>query len=405
MRHTFLRFYLFTALLLVSLEANSENEGLAYLNSIREHAGLIKLKPNKALQNAASSHATYLIQNQTNGHYEKKGNYAYTGITPSNRVIKAGYPSNFVMENLSVNTVGQAKSIENLFSAIYHRFVFLNLDKDEMGFGVASTQINRQIKRAYVYDMGSSRISKLCKQSFTMTNGVYYMKDICNQSAKMVPKFLFEEKQDEVRRENNDIILYPYDEQKNVRPAFYNESPDPMPGYKVSGFPISVQFNPADYKSVTLRSFRLYDENANEIKETRILQHKNDHNYLLTKLEFALMPLKRLEFNTKYTAVFEAVADGSQVKKSWSFRTVKPQENIYRITKDKTRLTVPSGSTVVLYMVPNSREDIVQSYRSAGGIKVSFFDQNTLNVTFPKRRSSGRVSLDVGKKKVFFDVQ
>lgn len=405
MGHTFLRFYLLTVLLLVSLEANSGNEGLAYLNSIRAQAGLIKLKPNKALQNAAVSHAKYLIENQTNGHYEKKGKYAYTGITPSNRVTKAGYPSTFVMENLSVNTVGQEKSIENLFAAIYHRFVFLNLDKDEIGFGVASTQMNRQIKRAYVYDMGSSRVSKLCNQSFTMKNGVYYMKDICNQSAKMVPKSLFEEKQDEVRRANRDIIVYPYAEQKNVWPAFYNESPDPLPGYKVSGFPISVQFNPADYKSVTLRSFRLYDENANEIKETRILQHKNDHNHLLTKLEFALMPLKRLEFDTKYTAVFEAVADGNQVKKRWSFRTVKPQENIYRITKDKTKLTVPSGSTAVLYMVPNSREDIVYRYRSAGGIKVSFLDQNTLSIIFPKRRSSGRVSLDVGKKKVFFDVE
>ncbi|MCW8820921.1 MAG: CAP domain-containing protein, partial [Sulfurovum sp.] len=372
MRHTFLYFYLFTALLLGSLEANSENEGLAYLNTIREQAGLIKLKPNKSLQNAAVSHATYLIQNQTNGHYEKKSKYAYTGITPSNRVTKAGYPSTFVMENISVNTEGQEKSIDNLFSAIYHRFVFLNLDKDEIGLGFASTQKKRKIKQAYVYDIGSSHVSKLCKQSFSMTNGVYYMKDICNQSAKLVPKSLFEEKQDDIRRKNRDIILYPYNEQKNVWPAFYNESPDPLPGYKVSGFPISVQFNPVNYKSVTLRDFRLYDENENEIKESRILQHKNDHNHLLTKMEFSLMPLKRLEFDTRYTVVFEAVADGNKVKKRWSFRTVKPKANIYRVTNDNMTLTVPAGSTAVLYMVPNSRQDIVHSYRSRGGIKVSF---------------------------------
>ncbi len=400
-----LRFFIITTLLLVFLEANSEKVGLAYLNNIREHAGLIKLKTNKALQRAAVSHAKYLIQNQRNGHYEKKGKYSYTGTTPSKRVIKAGYPSTFVMENLSINTAGQAKSIDNLFSAIYHRLVFLNLDKDEIGFGVYSTKKKRKIKRAYVYDMSSSAVAKLCKRSFTMTNGVYYMKNICDQSAKMVPRLLFEEKKDEVRRKNKDIILYPYAEQTNIWPAFYNESPDPLPGYKVSGFPISVQFNPAYYKSVKLKSFRLYDEYEKEIKKTKILQHKNDHNHLLTNLEFALMPLKRLEFGRTYTVVFNVVADGVQVKKRWSFTTVKPKEKLYRITEKKTKLTVSSGSKALLYIVPDSGKDIVHSYKSRGGVKAFFLDQNTLKVTFPKRRSSGRVSLDFGKKKVFFDVQ
>ncbi len=400
-----LRFFIITTLLLVSLEADAPKGGLAYLNNIREHAGLIKLKTNKALQNAATSHAKYLIQNQSNGHYEKKGKYAYTGNTPSQRVTKAGYPSTFVMENLSVNTVGYVESIDNLFSAIYHRFVFLNLDKDEIGFGVYSTKQKKRIKRAYVYDMGSSRVSKLCKKSFTMTNGVYYMKNICKQSAKMLPRSLFREKKDEVRRNNRDIILYPYTGQTDIWPAFYNESPDPLPKYKVSGFPVSVQFNPANYKSVKLKSFRLYDENGKEIKETKILQQKNDHNHLFSKLEFALMPLKRLEFDRSYTAVFEAVADGTKVKKRWSFTTVKLKEKVYRITENKTKLAVPLGSTAVLYIVPGSGKDILHSYKSRGGIKASFLDQNTLKVTFPKRRSSGRVSLDFGKKKVLFDVQ
>ena len=400
-----LRFFIITTLLLVSLEADAPKEGLAYLNNIREHAGLIKLKTNKALQNAATSHAKYLIQNQSNGHYEKKGKYAYTGNTPSQRVTKAGYPSTFVMENLSVNTVGYVESIDNLFSAIYHRFVFLNLDKDEIGFGVYSTKQKKRIKRAYVYDMGSSRVSKLCKKSFTMTNGVYYMKNICKQSAKMLPRSLFRGKKDEVRRNNRDIILYPYTGQTDIWPAFYNESPDPLPKYKVSGFPVSVQFNPANYKSVKLKSFRLYDENGKEIKETKILQHKNDHNHLLGKLEFALMPLKRLEFDRSYTAVFEAVADGTKVKKRWSFTTVKLKEKVYRISKKETTLAVKAGSTVVLYIVPSTRKDILSGYKSRGGIKASFLDQNTLKVTFPKRHSSGRVSLDFGKRKVLFNVQ
>jgi len=358
-----------------------------------------------ALEKAAASHAKYLVQNQTNGHYEKSGKYSYTGRTPSQRIIKAGYPSRFVMENLSVNTTNAVKSIDNLFSAIYHRFVFLNLDKDEIGIGSYTIKKKRKIKSAYVYNLGLSGISHLCQSSFKMTNGEYYMKNICRQNEKMIPRTRFRGEKDHIQRKNKNVILYPYDNQRHIWPAFYNESPDPLPKYKVSGFPISVQFNPAIFKSVKLKSFRLYDEKGKEIRKTKILQYKNDHNHLFSKLEFALMPLDRLEFDTKYTAVFEAVADGKKVKKRWSFRTEDPKEKVYRITQKKTTLKVKAGSTVLLYIVPNSRNDILRSYKSRGEIKVSFLDQNTLKVVFPKRRSSGRVSLGLGKKKVYFTIE
>lgn len=401
----FVSTFLFFILLSISLEANSSKEGLTYLNKLRKNAGLITLKHNTSLAKAASSHAKYLIRNQTNGHYEKRGRYSYTGTTPSKRIIKAGYSSRFVMENLSVNTTGQVKSIDNLFAAIYHRFVFLSLDKDEIGIGTYATKKKRKIKRAYVYNLASSGISKLCKQFFIMENGEYYIKSICKDSEKMIPKSLFREKKELVQRKNKAIVLYPYDKQRNVWPAFYNESPDPLPGYKVSGFPVSVQFNPANTETVKLKSFRLYDEEGKEVKKTKILQQKNDKNHLFSKYEFALMPLKRLEFNTTYTVVFEAVADGRKVKKKWSFSTTKFKNELYRITDKKTTLTVRAGETVILYMVPDSRKDILRSYKVRGGIKVSNLDQNTLKVILPKRRSSGRVSLTLGKKKVFFTIE
>ena len=399
------RFLILISLLLVSLEANSKKDGLVYLNTIREQAGLIQFKTNKDLDKAALSHAKYLIHNQTKSHYEKRGKQAFTGTTPSKRVLKAGYPTAYVMENLSINTKGYRRSIESIFSAIYHRFAFLSFDKDEIGFGHVLSNKKRKVKRSYVYNIGSSGIASLCKKSFSMTYGIYYMQDVCGDNDKIIPKSLFEEKKDQIRRKNKDIVLYPYAEQSNIWPAFYNESPDPLPGYKVSGFPISVQFNPAFYKKVKLSAFRLYDEHGKEIQDTKILQQKNDLNHLFTPYEFALMPLKRLEFNTIYTAHFEAVADGKKVKKRWAFRTTKPKETLYRITQKKSKLSVEAGSSVVLYVVPNSKNDIVRSYRARGGIKVSFLDQNTLEVTFPKRRSSGRVSLDIGKRKILFDLQ
>ena len=310
------------------------------------------------------------------------------------------------MENLSLNTIDQKKSIDNLFSAIYHRFVFLNLDKDEIGLGEYSTKKKRKVKYSYVYDLASSQISKLCQKSYQMVQGRYYMKNICSKNAKMVPQTLVNEAVDIIRRKNRAVILYPYAGQTDIWPAFYNESPDPLPKYKVSGFPISVQFNPANTKRVELTSFRLYNEEGKEIKKIKILQKKNDKNRIFTDLEFALMPLARLEFDTRYIAVFEAKVDGSKVKKQWSFRTRKFKEKLYRINTNKSTLTVKAGSTIILYMAPDNRRDIIKDCMVKGDVKATFLDHNTLRVTLPKRRSSGRVYLKFGEsKKVSFIIK
>jgi hypothetical protein len=400
-----LRVLTFLTLVSFCLEASTDAKGLAYLNTIRANAGLIKFKHNPALQKAASAHAKYLILNQVYGHYEKSVSIAYTGSTPAERVVKAGYPSTFVMENLSINPIDQKKSIDTLFSAIYHRFVFLNFDKDEIGIGSYDSKKKRRKNSAYVYNLGSEAISKLCSQTFIMQSGKYYMKKVCKDSDKMIPQSLFRKKKDMVRRKNRDIVLYPYAEQNNIWPAFYNEAPDPLPYYDVSGFPVSVQFNPVNYKNVQLKSFRLYDASGKELKKTKILQHNNDHNHLFTKLQFALMPLTRLDFSQSYTAEFKAVADGKQIQKRWTFRTTELKEKVYTVTEDRTEITLTAGTSIVLYIVPGSKKNIVRSYRTIGKIKVSFLDQNTLKITAPSRATSRKISLDFGRRKVFFTIK
>ncbi|MEA2048137.1 MAG: hypothetical protein U9O64_06770, partial [Campylobacterota bacterium] len=278
------------------------------------------------------------------------------------------------------------------------------LDKDEIGLGRYQTKKKRKIKQAYVYNLGSSEISNLCKRLFILENGSYYLKNICHDSSKMIPQSFFNEKKAFIQSQNAEIILYPYDKQKDIWPAFYNENPDPLPEYKVSGFPISVQFNPLTTNRVILKSFRLYDEEGKEIKKMRILQQSSDKNHLFSPFEFALMPLQRLNFNKKYRVVFEAEADGKKVKKQWTFKTKKFKNRCYTITKKKTTLSVKAGTTVILYVVPESRKDIIYRHISRGGSKVIYLDQNTLRVTLPKRKSSGRVGLDFGKKRVDFNI-
>jgi len=395
------RFIIGFLLIFSTLDAKEHQSALKYLNSIRQDAGLIQFKPNKKLDKAAASHANYLVRQQKIGHYEKKGWGGYTGKIPSDRVLHAGYASKAVMENVTVNTKTSDKSIDTLFAAIYHRFVFLNFDKDEIGIGSTFTKKKRSITSSFVYNIGSTAISKLCKtSSFFMQDGVYYMQNLCKNSANIVPQTLFEEKQNEIREKNSKTVLYPYPNATNVSPVFYTENPHPLPGSKVSGYPVSVQFNPAFYKKVKLKKFRLFDAEGKEIKKYKVLTHKNDKNHRFTKLQFAFMPLKRLEYGTTYRAEFEAVADGKKVKKSWRFTTKKPKGTLYKITKKKTTIKVNRGEEIVLYFEPRSKKDVLGRIKYTGKLHTTYLDKNTLLVTMPNKRSARGYSLKAGAREV-----
>ncbi len=398
-----LRLLIVFLLTFVAIDAKENQNALGYLNSIRQNAGLIQFKPNNQLNKAARSHANYLLRQQKNGHYEKMGRKGYTGKTPSDRVVKAGYASKAVMENISVNAKTSDKSIDILFAAIYHRFVFLNFDKDEIGIGSASTKKKRRITSAFVYNLGSSAVSKLCQGFFSKQNGFFYMQNLCKESSVNVPEYMFQEKKNEIRLKNSKIVLYPYPNAVNVLPVFYTENPHPLPGSKVSGYPVSVQFNPVSYSNVKLKKFRLFDADGKEIKKSKVLTHKNDKNHRFTKLQFALMPLKRLEYGTTYRVEFEAVADGKRVKKRWQFTTKKPKGTLYKITKKKTRIKVKKGEKIVLYFEPRSNKDILGRVKYTGKLRTTYLDKNTLLVTLPNKRSVRGYSLKAGSKEVIFD--
>jgi hypothetical protein len=57
-------------------------------------------------------------------------------------------------------------------------------------------------------------------------------------------------------------------------------------------------------------------------------------------------------------------------------------------------------------MVPSHRRDLLKSYRASGGVKATFLEQNTLKITLPRKKSSGRMSITFeNKKKVSFIVE
>lgn len=395
---------LFVWFLFLSLAKAGEINALHYLNDLRQQCGLITLKSNHALQKAAKAHANYLLKQQTNTHYEKKGYKGFSGKTPSDRVVRYGYASRDVMENISVNTSNAKVSIAYLLAAIYHRFVFLNFDKDEIGIGRAVRRRKSVINKAMVYDLGSSKLNHLCQKKFILQNGTMYLQNVCAESQKLVPPSSYQKSKDEIRRQNTKAVCYPYNGQLGVLPAFYNEFPDPLPDYKVSGYPVTVQLNPGYYqdRKIVLSAFRLYDDNGKVLEDTRVITRENDPNRRLKRGQFALMPLKRLEYGMTYTARFDAKVEGESYTKTWSFTTTRFKEKLYRITEKNVELDVKAGSTVILYFVPESGDDLLTHYRPSRGLKVDSIDQNTLRVKLPRKITRHTILKVDGRKVKFY---
>lgn len=378
------------------------SETLDYLNGLRRHVGLQPLHTNTLLAKAAKAHARYSLHLQRYSHNERKGVRGYTGRRPSDRAVHAGYPSRFVMENIAVNTTDAKSTVDNLLSAIYHRFLFLGFDVDEMGEGSAATSKKRTIQQVHVFDMGAERMVSICRQHHKLYNGMYYFTDLCRERAKKIPKTVYEDARAALRKANSRIVLYPYPGQQEVPPAFYNETPDPMPGYKVSGFPVSVAFNPYYFRQTKIRSFRLYDPSGKMVR-SRLLNHTTDPNGRLEPNEYALMPLVRLQYGSRYRVVLDAIVDGSRLHRSWTFTTRPAAARLYRIRGKREKIAVGDAKKIWLYFVPKHKKDILKRVRHTEGLGVKFVDLNTLEVTLPARRKAKSYRIVSSGREVKFE--
>ena len=370
-----------TKLILALLTTALYSDSISYLNEIRDSVGLNKLTQEKHLSKASLAHARYLLNHGINSHYEKSGKYFFAK-TPSLRAVKSGYPTKDVKENIATNANSEEKSISVLFSAIYHRFVFLDFAIDQIGKGIAKDDKKPNIKSVYVYDMGLSSIAKLCQEDFLTLEGVYYMQNLCKDSMHYIPKDAYQKAKNDLMATNPKMVLYPNINQSNVPTAFFQEFPNPMPGYKVSGYPISVQLNPYYFKDIKIKKFRLYNQKGRMVR-VKLLRSVNDPNKRLKPYQFAIIPLQRLDYDSKYKVYFEAYTDKGKIKQQWYFTTKKFDNHLYVITQDYQTIHVNKNKHIVLYLKPKNRKDILNKI-SFTNAKVKYIDANTLDVYIQK---------------------
>ncbi len=374
---------------------------LDYLNELRSAVGLVEFSTSSLLEQSAENHARYIIENDEPSHYEQANKVAFTGYSIGDRVKAVGYKSSFASENLSTGSRDYKHSVDGLFSAIYHRFGFLDFKIDEIGIGIEQNSLKKS-KTAFVYNMGNSRLNRLCNGKSFYGEGSYIEGACFDRDFKIK----YESFKDALsnRKHATKIAIYPYDGQVDVPPAFFEEAPDPLPDYEVSGFPISIGFDEEQYEQLELISFKLFNSEDTEITNTIFYDHKSDINQMFKKYEFALFPLERLAWNSKYKVKVVYFADGEKKQKEWSFTTRTFEEKLHTVTVNNYEFKIKKNISEIFYFKPLSPHDSIGNIEYPLSVDVTIIDNNTIKFT-AFEDAPNNVRLNFGQHRLLLHIE
>ncbi len=374
-----------------------------YLNQLRTAAGLVPFVADDRLQQAANSHSRYLVVNRAQGHFQSRGLPEHSGYSAVERVILYDYPTSEVSENVSIATKDDAsvkQSIDGLMAAIYHRLGFLSFTNDEVGISIMSGNDYS----AFTYKMGNQGKADLCLGNNYLQPGRYYQ-GMCVDTEKRIQAENWESSESVIARQNPSLVLWPPHNHPDIPPAFDHENPDPLPDYGVSGYPVSVQFNPEIGDNIVIERFVLLDEQYQAVTPTRILDQKTDPNDMLTDREFVLFPLRRLQWDSLYRVELDYRINGKLYTHNWSFRTSDPGLPMFTIQQPYQVIRVQSGEPFLVYLPPLNPSDIGSSYQThyqstLSPPEIEPIDANTLSV-----RLTGQGSIWITSHRRTFEVQ
>lgn len=353
-----------------------------YLNQLRAKAGMIPLQQDSLLETAALNHAFYCGVNGIVTHYEETYLPGFTGYAPPDRTIYVGYHYKNVGECIGSSNVDEKSATDYLMSAIYHRFGLLHLDIDTIGIAGFPGWVSGNFRGIFVYDMSNGLINQLCVNPSYSGQG-QYMRNVCAPDV-LIGADEFWAAEDEIRAKNPELVIWPVDGDEKVNPAFFEENPDPLPDYSVSGYPVSAIFNAYYVQDVTVSQFRLFNEETGaEIQPARLLDKTTDPNGRFSEYEFALFPLERLAWNTWYRAELRYSIEGSEQGKIWRFKTIGLGVPIYTVTGYGEVLTVAPGSRFAVYVPPTSEFPSWQFHGTCNHMSFDSegVDQNTIIFT------------------------
>jgi hypothetical protein len=280
---------------------------LSTINSLRKKSGATTLQYNNKLATAAYKHALYVNKNSLLGHYEDSSYSYYYGNAPWDRVLKAGFGTAVVVENISFYEKNYSASIAKLMGTVYHRLAFLTLEVDSIGYA--------SFGKIYVYDMSNSKVAALCRRHFK--NAPMIINGVCPKSSDIIPENLFKSAMHKMKRRAKSVVIYPYRNQKGVPLKGVEETPKFL--RRSFGFPVTITFNSSYGVKVFLKSFRFY-KGSKEISG-KIVTSKNDIHKKIMPNTFVFAPDSALSRGSNYHVKVVALVNGKQKVVEWSFMT------------------------------------------------------------------------------------
>lgn len=226
----------------------------------------------------------------------------------------------------------------------------------------------------------------------------YYL-NLCHSDFKMRQDYRQELDQRQYQK-SPQFVIWPPRNASDVSPVFYDEIPDPLPDLDVSGYPLSVQFNPGKVISAQIKKFTLERQNRNgswsPVKAVRELNHNNDPHKTLTEFEYAWFPLQRLDWNRAYRATVTAITQDNAQKKSvqtisWAFKTKNIETPLIIVNAQQKQVDVPQNQWFTLYHVPSKSvsrpmKEISAAWRKPAKVKSTIIDMNTVKMKFENTR-------------------
>ena len=331
-----------------------DSDAVSYLNEYLRGSGLSGLKQNQILSQAAKNHAEYSAQNEYMGHDETAGRAKFSGADPVSRAIAAGYKSRHILENIAYKNDFK-EAVDGLFSAIYHRFAFLNLSVDEVGYALAS----KDKFNAFVFEMGNSRLNAFCARGASDTGAGRFYTNVCADKNLKIK----DDKFDNFTGSSKPFVKFPGS--TAVTPYFSGEIPDPFPECKITANPVSIEFN-ANAGEIKFKDFEIFKD-GKKLQNLHVITSKSDVNSKFSKGQFAAFAREVFDFGAQYEAVFSyeqanAQSAGAQLKQiKWSFKTKTPQ-NPYFDARDGDVLGVDAGKTYEIFFRPKDCNDLMTRY-------------------------------------------
>ncbi len=258
------------------------SDGLAWINYRRMQAGLKVVARDARIDRAAAAHAAYQQLNNLITHDEDPTRPGFTGATATERIRAAGYPldTEARADGEVIAATAEADGFaaaEGLLGAIYHRYLMLEPRFDLAGSGDAH--------RGGGYDW--------LNVNFVATRG----------SAGL---------------DAGRIVVWPMPEQPSVRTAVSSdqETPDPVAGRNVVGYPVSVHASLGSLLQVG--RFTIRERGGSALKVAQ-LDARSDRD--TPQSAAAIIPLARLRSGVRHDVEFIGAVDGMPVERRWSFMT------------------------------------------------------------------------------------